>query len=49
MRVETALRETIMKPAVAKPLWRLEDLLVLCFQPDELRRSLSRSFPLLAA
>jgi hypothetical protein len=38
-----------VKPALIKPLWRLEDLLVLCFQPGELRRSLSRCLPLLAA
>lgn len=37
-----------MKLPPARPLWRLEDLLALCFQPDELHRSLSRMFPLLA-
>ena len=33
---------------IARPLWRLEDLLVLCFKPEELRRSLLRMLPTLA-
>lgn len=37
-----------MKLPVARPLWRLEDLLVICFQSEELRRSLIRKFPTLA-
>jgi serine/threonine protein kinase len=38
----------MMRPST-KPLWRLEDLLVVCFQPDELHRSLVRVFPGLTA
>jgi serine/threonine protein kinase len=34
-----------MVKSAARPLWRLEDLLALSFQPDELYRSLSRWFP----
>ncbi len=37
-----------MKQYAARPLWRLEDLLVLCFQQEELRRALKRKYPMLA-
>lgn len=33
---------------LARPLWRLEDLLTLCFQPEELHRCLVRKYPQLA-